>query len=232
MEPPPRKIPDVANHLEWNLVLRQNFQAQEVGDGTYRPIEPRIVRINDSYLVAVGIHTEIAPAHWYTGGWVSQQLAMGLSSTSIFPTWIRSARYRIPRGIMTLCPFPAHQSSWFLQIDFAHWFKQVELEVWRYDGRDFDTFTAGSIQAVPNTIPQTSAAVVLMDVDPLRQGAIIMNEGDAPLAIEFDTAPTMASNLVILQPGGYFEVPYGFKGQIQGVWASAGSGFAKIREFR
>jgi hypothetical protein len=119
-----------------------------------------------------------------------------------------------------------------LGLRFPHWLKQITFEVWRYDGLDFDTFNYGSVLAVPNTIPQSATAVVLLDSNVDRQGAIIMNESSAALAIEFDGIPSMAENLVIVQPGGYFEIPYAFKGAVQGVWASAGTGFAKIREFR
>lgn len=231
MEPESRFIPDIGSNLEWDLVARATYAAVENGDGTYKPIPAKQFLIQGSYVLMIGIKTELAPANWYTGGWASQRLLTSPSSQSEFTADVQTCSFRLKRGQLNLCLFPKHQPTWLLGLRFPHWLKNITVEVWRYDGRDLDVFTTGAIAVVPNIIPQSATAVVLLAADVTRQGAILLNEAEVPLAIEFDAVPSMSANLVVLQPHGYFEVPYAFKGEIQGIWATAGDGFVKIREF-
>jgi len=48
--------------------------------------------------------------------------------------------------------------------------------------------------------------------------------------MDLDAAATAADYAAKLDPGGYYEVPFGFTGAISGIW-SAANGNALVREF-
>ena len=80
--------------------------------------------------------------------------------------------------------------------------------------------------AVSTFISLTSG--VLLAANAARKGAIISNEGLGTLNILFGAGTASAGNYAVSVPAeGYYEVPYGFTGQLTGIFLSAGTARAQ-----
>lgn len=72
--------------------------------------------------------------------------------------------------------------------------------------------------------------VTLLAANAARVGATIYNDSTAILYLKFGATASATSFTAKLQPESYFEVPYGYTGIIDGIWASDASGSARITE--
>ena len=64
-----------------------------------------------------------------------------------------------------------------------------------------------------------------------RQGASIFNESSARLYLLLFSSVSSATNYTVeVAPGGYFETPYRYGGEIRGIWSAAVGG-ARVTEF-
>lgn len=90
-------------------------------------------------------------------------------------------------------------------------------------------------ESVASTTSNTSVAasasnVTLLSTNTSRLGATIWNESTTEtLYLKLGTTASLTSYTAQLFPSGYYEVPYGYTGQIDGIWTSA-SGNARITE--
>ncbi|MBW4597472.1 MAG: hypothetical protein KME46_32395 [Brasilonema angustatum HA4187-MV1] len=83
----------------------------------------------------------------------------------------------------------------------------------------------------PVSIPLSTTAVQVLAANPLRIGATIWNESASTLYLELGATVSISSFTVKVTPGSYYECPYEFIGMISGIWSSAGTGTALVREF-
>lgn len=217
----PRRFPDLADSLEWNLVLRSNFVAVAGGDGIYGGIPPITQVINNSHTLMIGVKSTTARSHWYTGGWAAQRLLLIPSSTTDFTANVQTENYRIRLGVLNLCTYPKHQATWMLYLKIPRWIREALVEIWRYDGIDRDLFLGASTIATA-TVAQSTSTVQIVVANQNRRGVTVQNQSTARLTL---------STGVLLEPEGYYEAPFGFTGSISGSWDVAGSGLAEVREF-
>lgn len=138
-----RQLPQLTDRLEWNLVHRELYIGQEIVSGARRRITywiaPRTYLI-DSNVVLIGMKNEFAPSSWYLGGWASQRITFSPSSTSEFQPSIAAERRQLRLGTLNLWTLPKLDRPWFLELQFPRWHQQMLVEIWRYDGIDFDQF--------------------------------------------------------------------------------------------
>jgi len=87
-----------------------------------------------------------------------------------------------------------------------------------------------STVAASTTVASSIASVAILAANANRKGATIWNASTATLFMDLDAAATAADYAAKLDPGGYYEVPFGFTGAISGIW-SAANGNALVREF-
>ncbi|MBC7971537.1 MAG: hypothetical protein H7Z11_15685 [Verrucomicrobia bacterium] len=87
-----------------------------------------------------------------------------------------------------------------------------------------------STTATPTTVASSITSVAILAANAARKGATIWNASTATLYLDLDAAATAADYAAKLDPGGYYEVPYGFTGALSGIW-SAANGSALVREF-
>jgi hypothetical protein len=80
-----------------------------------------------------------------------------------------------------------------------------------------------------STVAASASSVTLLSSTSLRLGATIYNDSTAVLYIKLGTTASSSSFTIKLQPDGYYEVPFGYTGRIDGIWASA-TGNARISE--
>jgi len=64
-----------------------------------------------------------------------------------------------------------------------------------------------------------------------RYGATVYNDSSASLYLKLNSGAASTSSFTVLIPANeYYEVPYRYTGQIQGIWSSA-TGNARVTEF-
>ena len=73
------------------------------------------------------------------------------------------------------------------------------------------------------------ASTVLLAANAARKGATVYNDSAAELLVRLGTPAAAATFTVDMLPGAYYEVPFGYTGQVTGIWASA-TGFARVTE--
>jgi hypothetical protein len=79
------------------------------------------------------------------------------------------------------------------------------------------------------TVAAAIASTALLAINLNRRGATIFNDSTARLYVKFGTAAATSNFTVILEAGGYYEVPYTYTGAIAGIWTAA-NGNARIEE--
>lgn len=76
------------------------------------------------------------------------------------------------------------------------------------------------------TIPQ-----ILVAANVNRDGLTIWNDSSGNLLLELGAAPTPSTYTAKIAPGGYYELPYLYIGQVQGLWDAPGGNGVLVREF-
>lgn len=83
----------------------------------------------------------------------------------------------------------------------------------------------------PQTVTAAVTDTLILAANVNRRGVAIFNDSTAILSLSIGTNAASASNRSVpIQPSGYYEMPFGYTGQIRGVW-SAVNGAAKVTEF-
>ena len=81
------------------------------------------------------------------------------------------------------------------------------------------------------SVADNAANVTLLAANANRLGASIKNDSSARLFIKLGATATTASHSAMLEQNGYYEVPSGYTGIIDGIWASdPNDGAARITE--
>ena len=87
----------------------------------------------------------------------------------------------------------------------------------------------------PGTVPSRASAAadtLVLAANANRQGAAITNTDENPLRLLLSTGVASATNFTVsVASGGYYEVPFGYTGQIRGIWDADGTGGALVTEF-
>lgn len=90
---------------------------------------------------------------------------------------------------------------------------------------------AVATSAATTQVADNAASVTLLASNSSRLGAIIVNDSSATLYVKYGTTATTTDYTAPLVQGGYHEVPFGYTGRIDGIWASdPGDGAARITE--
>lgn len=84
------------------------------------------------------------------------------------------------------------------------------------------------------SVAASASNITLLAANANRLGATIYNDSAAILTVKLGATASSTSKTIVLADnssgiGGYYEVPYGYTGQIDGFWASA-TGSARITE--
>lgn len=89
-------------------------------------------------------------------------------------------------------------------------------------GQRCDTPTQSSVAG-------SASSASLLAANTSRLGATIFNDSVSPLYLKLGTTASTSSFTVKINPGGYYEVPFGYSGAIDGIWDTA-TGNARITE--
>lgn len=139
-----RQLPQLTDRLEWNLISRQEFTAQEIIVGRRRRVTyyiPDQRYVIDGHVIAIGLANPVAPANWFLGAWGTQALLINPSTTSqFFSAGMQADVRRLRINALNLWITPKLDRPWRLELRFPYWHSQMLVEIWRYDGLDFDVF--------------------------------------------------------------------------------------------
>lgn len=100
-------------------------------------------------------------------------------------------------------------------------------------GRQVQIFTQGSQAATVSSVSASATSVTILSATDTRAGASVYNDTSDQanyLYIKMGTTASTSDFSVRVNAGGYFEVPYGYNGRIDGIWVSA-SGSARVTEY-
>lgn len=82
----------------------------------------------------------------------------------------------------------------------------------------------------PSSVTATTVDTLLLAANTARRGAAVTNDSTAALYLSLGTTTASATTYTVKIPaGGYYEVPFGYTGQIRGIWSSA-NGAARLTE--
>lgn len=97
-----------------------------------------------------------------------------------------------------------------------------------------NSFTVNSSKSSTVTkynIAASITSVILLQPNISRLGATVYNDSSSGfLYLNFNTAADSSDFIIKLFPSTYYEVPFGYVGEIDGSWSVA-SGFARVAEF-
>lgn len=94
------------------------------------------------------------------------------------------------------------------------------------------TTEAGAGTGTRTQVADNASDVSLLAANASRKGATVFNDSSALLYLGLGTTAVTTSNYTAkVFPGGYFEAPYRFTGEIRGIWATdPNDGGAKVTE--
>jgi hypothetical protein len=84
--------------------------------------------------------------------------------------------------------------------------------------------------ATLTNVNDTATSTTLLSGNTARRAATIYNDSTVDLYVKFGITASTTSFTVKIGPQGYYEVPTGYVGRIDGIWASDASGAARITE--
>lgn len=86
-----------------------------------------------------------------------------------------------------------------------------------------------STTGTTSSVASSAVDVTLLASNVLRKGATIFNESTQVLYVKLGSVSSLTSYTTQIPPNGYYEVPYWYVGEIDGIWAAA-NGNARITE--
>lgn len=93
--------------------------------------------------------------------------------------------------------------------------------------------TGGSVVTNVGTVSSVSSSAsnqTLLASNTDRRGAAIYNASTSVLYVKFGATASTSSFTIKMSADSYYEVPFGYTGRIDGIWASA-NGAALVTEF-
>lgn len=104
-----------------------------------------------------------------------------------------------------------------------------------YEMPQIDSQGAQWVREKPSTtsaatnVSGSASSVTVLALNAQRRGATIYNDSTAILYLKLGATASTTSFTVKMQPDSYYEVPFGYTGVIDGIWASA-TGSARVVE--
>jgi hypothetical protein len=82
----------------------------------------------------------------------------------------------------------------------------------------------------PTSVTAAITDTLILAANTARRGVIVYNDSSASLSLSVGTnAASAANRTLVISPNGYWELPFGYTGQLRGIWTSA-TGAAKVTE--
>lgn len=88
---------------------------------------------------------------------------------------------------------------------------------------------AAAATAARSDVAASASSVTVLALNAARKGATIYNDSAEAAFLKFGTTASSSDFTVKVAADGYFEVPFGYTGRIDGIWGSA-TGNARVTE--
>lgn len=89
----------------------------------------------------------------------------------------------------------------------------------------------GAATGTVTSVSSSAASSAILAANTARKGATITNTDANTLRVLLSAGTASATNYTVpIASGGYYEVPYGYTGQIVGIWDADGTGAALVTE--
>jgi hypothetical protein len=88
----------------------------------------------------------------------------------------------------------------------------------------------GSDTATLSNVNDTATSTTLLSANTSRKGVSIHNDSTSVLYVKLGTTASATSYTIKMAADSHYEVPFGYTGRIDGIWASDASGAARITE--
>lgn len=98
-----------------------------------------------------------------------------------------------------------------------------------FDVQGRQVVTQKALTATLSNVNGSASSVTLLAANTARLGATIVNDSTVTLYVKFGATASTTSYTVKLMADAYYEVPFGYYGIIDGIWASA-TGVARVTE--
>ena len=122
---------DLANASQWHLAYEEYKVEPQIFPRKYPHIEGFLLPITfDKYVLACSVSTHIYENSWYTGGWLTQRLA--LQGTDFGRA--DSSKFRLPLNRTILLVLPNVSPQYQLYFDPAPWLIDMTLRIWEFTG--------------------------------------------------------------------------------------------------
>lgn len=92
------------------------------------------------------------------------------------------------------------------------------------------TVTTHSASTATSTVALSVSNQTLLAANSVRLGATIFNDSGATLYVKLGAVATLTDFSVKLSTYAYYELPYNYRGQVDGIWDTALTGNARITE--
>ena len=88
----------------------------------------------------------------------------------------------------------------------------------------------GASTCTTTSVASSATNVTLLSANADRLGATLFNDSSSDVFVKFGATASSSSFNIEMGPDGYFEVPFGYRGQIDAIWGTA-NGNMRIGEF-
>lgn len=125
---------DLGAAENWRLRLKRSEYAPVGTEGSNAGIYPISLAVNTP-VIAVGIISNMARAHWWLGAWCDFSAYTGAKQSTAFSPINRIETKVVTLNELTILTFPNVQPTpYWLKFRFPKWIKDIQMEVWEYIG--------------------------------------------------------------------------------------------------
>lgn len=144
----------------------------------------------------------------------------------------------LPSGAATAAKQPALGTAGSASADVITVQGIASMTAIKVDGSAVTQPVSGTVTANPSrpstpsqsSVNDSASSVTLLSANANRLGATIFNDSAVELYLKLGATASTTSFTCKMLAGAYYEVPFGYTGIIDGIWASDGAGAARITE--
>jgi hypothetical protein len=156
----------------------------------------------------------------FPGGNTVIPTGLDISGVKVLGTWSVD-------GDLHLQDFSANGETYVLGFATAN--SKATAQYARVDSTGNQTVYSRADSSAITSVAASVTSVTLLASNTARKGATIFNDSTAKFYIKLGATASTSSFTILMLGSGYYELPFGYTGIIDGIWASA-TGNARIAE--
>lgn len=108
---------------------------------------------------------------------------------------------------------------------------QPAIVVTNPDGSNVGGSSSGSTTGTVTSVNDSASSATLLALNTLRRGASIYNDSTEILYVKCGATASLTSFTAKVGVGQLYEIPFGYTGIVDGIWANNAAGAARITEY-